>query len=367
MVMYPAHVTPEAWREHPVGTGAQQFSDTRQDVNIQLVRNPNYFRKDGEGRTLPYLDAMTYTHIGDNSLALAAFRSGRIHCGCTFDRPWMSPNEAQLRREIPGVKLDHYGGTSQFLTINITREPFSNKAFREAVFIGLDKETVAVATWEDRQVWPWPPMMMSPASGGALGLPKDEMHKLPGFNKDHSKDVALAMQKFRESGIDPKSVRLELISSRSTQATSEAVAGVLRTDLGLEVSVDIIAGVADKEVRQRNGEFDLNTETRGHTLDDPSEWFAQYVASDGARNVVGYANPRIDELLRMADLELDTDKRRPMVWEMQKLALADAVVIPLMGPLGTGGARPEVFGYTAGPTTHSNMRFDLFFIDERFS
>lgn len=64
---------------HPVGTGAFTFESWKQDQKVVLKRNPGYWRKDAEGRQLPYLDGFELVVIPENTIAWQEFKKDNIN------------------------------------------------------------------------------------------------------------------------------------------------------------------------------------------------------------------------------------------------------------------------------------------------
>lgn len=64
--------------QHPVGTGPFQFKLWLENEKLILRRNPNYFLKDKEGQTLPYLEAVAIDFISDKQSAFLEFLKGNI-------------------------------------------------------------------------------------------------------------------------------------------------------------------------------------------------------------------------------------------------------------------------------------------------
>ena len=60
------------FRSHPVGTGPFKFKYWKEDEILVLLKNENYWEKDGETR-LPYLDAVKVTFISDKQSAFMNF------------------------------------------------------------------------------------------------------------------------------------------------------------------------------------------------------------------------------------------------------------------------------------------------------
>jgi oligopeptide transport system substrate-binding protein len=66
------------FRVHPIGTGPFRFKYWKEREVLVLLKNPNYFEKDGTGRRLPYLDAVKTTFISDKQTAFMEFIKGDI-------------------------------------------------------------------------------------------------------------------------------------------------------------------------------------------------------------------------------------------------------------------------------------------------
>ena len=63
------------------------------------------------------------------------------------------------------------------------------------------------------------------------------------------------------------------------------------------------------------------------SVDDPSDYLAQWVRTGGAFNYAKWSNPKLDELLTEQDRTLDVGKRKQLVLEMQEIVLRDRHVI----------------------------------------
>jgi ABC-type transport system substrate-binding protein len=71
--IYPCHVSPGQMRQHPIGTGPFKFVEFKPNEDIQVTRNPDYWKP---GR--PYLDGIEYTIIKDPGTANLAFIAGKF-------------------------------------------------------------------------------------------------------------------------------------------------------------------------------------------------------------------------------------------------------------------------------------------------
>jgi len=63
---------------NPTGTGPFRFSMWREDEKLILLKNPNYFEKDEQGNSLPYLDAISISFIKDKQSEFLEFMKGNL-------------------------------------------------------------------------------------------------------------------------------------------------------------------------------------------------------------------------------------------------------------------------------------------------
>ncbi|MDE0215562.1 MAG: ABC transporter substrate-binding protein, partial [bacterium] len=68
----------EGAARNPIGTGPFMLDEWIDNEVTRMVRNPNYWRTDAEGRQLPYLDGIDFRPIPDTDARYAALRSGDL-------------------------------------------------------------------------------------------------------------------------------------------------------------------------------------------------------------------------------------------------------------------------------------------------
>ena len=115
----------EFW-QHPVGAGAFIVGDWTSDGNINLTRNPHYYR---EGR--PYLDAIVNSITPDATQRALQFRSSQVDVV-----EGVAPTQAALYQKQNLIVLaKHY---TDFLSFNTAKAPFNNLQARRAVAYAID-------------------------------------------------------------------------------------------------------------------------------------------------------------------------------------------------------------------------------------
>jgi ABC-type transport system substrate-binding protein len=107
----------------------------------ELVKNPNYWRKDKAGKQLPYADTLTFKAVLDGGQRVNALAKGQADIsifGAT------SGQQLNRMKTMKNVKL--YEGarvTNWTIHFNTTAAPFNNQSAREAVAYALDRVSYA--------------------------------------------------------------------------------------------------------------------------------------------------------------------------------------------------------------------------------
>ncbi len=177
----PVHLLGEAYKEgryhemwgletplnEIVGTGAWRISSYRIDQELILVRNDNYYEFDTEGNRLPYINRIIYRYYPNEDTSALAFFNGEFdYYGIPANKyPEFVDREASSRWTI--VPAGPNPGTS-FIVLNqnpnAVPEPklswFTDKAFRQALYHAVDKETILDVVMNGQGYIQWSPINM---------------------------------------------------------------------------------------------------------------------------------------------------------------------------------------------------------------
>lgn len=130
-----------------VAGGPFQFEEWSRGEFITLVRNPNYWKTDAGGETLPYLDRVVFRFVSDVDTLVAEFEAGRID----VITPGWDPGLLDRLAAIEGVSVDIAGSGQwehigfQFGDGRYVRNPGSYNEhieFRRAVAHAIDRRTL---------------------------------------------------------------------------------------------------------------------------------------------------------------------------------------------------------------------------------
>ena len=135
----PAQIaSPKTCVTNPIGTGPFMLKSFTTDLT-EVVRNPNYWRKDKNGVQLPYLDGITFINVKEASQRAAAVRKG------TVDAAFFTQGDATFTQDLLNRKKDVTGYLStptaygQWVpNVGKKDSPFKIKACRLAAAHALD-------------------------------------------------------------------------------------------------------------------------------------------------------------------------------------------------------------------------------------
>src|SRR5262249_46473237 len=89
----------------------------------------------------------------------------------------------------------------------------------------------------------------------------------------------------------------------------------------------------------KNGKYAFYLTGRG-SLTDADTLFQQYFRTGMTKRVLGYSNPKLDEILDAEQQMFDVKKRAKLLWEAHRIILEDAPAIPLWNAM-------DIYAYRA--------------------
>jgi peptide/nickel transport system substrate-binding protein len=140
-VIAPAMIKNKNGTNHPIGTGPFVFDQWVVNDHFTSNKNPHYWRAG-----LPYLDSITYKPIPESQSRDAALASGAVQAMHTDD-----PQSIQDFRKQSNIGYTDDSGPvlgepdMGCILLNLTKAPFNDVRFREAVVMALDLDAYRTA------------------------------------------------------------------------------------------------------------------------------------------------------------------------------------------------------------------------------
>lgn len=163
---------------HPVGTGAFIFVEWKEDQDILLRRNPNYWQSDEAGNKLPLLDKVRFTFIKDDKTLFATFERGTHEENFTLPTE-IFPNVVTADKKLtPGYEkkyiLQHVTAMNTYFIDYLCTHPlFKNHALRRAMSFAIDRNKLCKYVLKNAPHGPAHNFIVPPAFSG---YPIDDVH-----------------------------------------------------------------------------------------------------------------------------------------------------------------------------------------------
>ncbi len=218
-----------------------------------------------------------------------------------------------------------------YLELNTKQEPFTERAVRRAFAMALDKDKVVEVTLKGT---------VRKASGI---LPPGLLGHDPTF-AGLPYDVEQARRSLAESTYGGAAA---LPPITITGGMGDLFAQVYYRNLGAEMEVEVVRegyfeGLAE-------GAFQMRFAGWMADYPDPENFLDVLLHSQSRGNHGGYANAAVDRLLEQARLEADTERRAALYREVERIAVADAAIIPLFFNVDYHLVKPWVRGLNLTP------------------
>jgi len=158
-----------------------------------------------------------------------------------------------------------------------------------------------------------------PPPQGVWGMPAEMLRTLPGYGPDIAANRAEARELMERAGYGPDKRLAIKVSVRNTPAFRDPAAILI--DQLREIFIDGELETVDTvnwfpKVYRKDYKIGLNLTGAG--VDDPDAQFYENYACGSDRNYTGYCNPEIDRLFDQQSMERDQEKRRRLVWEIDR-------------------------------------------------
>lgn len=321
---------------HPVGTGPFRFVNMTPDEDVVLERNPEYF-----GRP-PKLDRVRFRIVPDAITRALELRKGTADIGGVNS---MTQDMVVALEKQPGIAAETGPGTSiAYVAFNFDDPILSRRDVRQALAYATDRDTIIRY------------LLRGKAPPASSLLPPNHWAYEPNV-KQYPYDPRQAERLLDAAGF-PRStngVRFRLTLKTSTEESTRLLGEALAEQWG-RVGVDLTLRPLENATLQADigrGSFQLYTlRWTGYTNDDPDIF--DYVFSskrmppDGA-NRGHYRNPALDALIDQQRMEMNQDKRKAILSEIQKIVAEDEPYINLWYYDNICVHRDRVTGITIPP------------------
>jgi peptide/nickel transport system substrate-binding protein len=309
----------------PVGTGPFVFKEWKKGDYILLEKNTNYWQA---GK--PTLQRIVFRIISDASARAASFETGEGHIGGLSpipltDMPRIAKNPA-LSIETRGYA---YMSPYMLLEVNLRKPPLNDVRVRQAIAHAIDRARMTQVVWLGYGQPAVSPIPSQVTTFHSTDLPKYE------FNPEKAKKL------LDDAGLKPgpNGMRFKITHDfipfgSEYQRTGEFIKQQLSR---VGIDVELRSQDLPSFLRRAYTEYDFDTTSLYYgAFADPTQGVQRLFWSKAIQkgvvftNNTGYNSPEMDRVLESAQGENDPVKRKALYLEMQRIAMTDLPVIPLM-------------------------------------
>src|SRR5438067_267423 len=355
--VYPCHVPQQVMRTKPVGTGPFKFVEFKRGEQVRLVRNPDYWKKDR-----PYLDEITFRMIDSRATRMLAFATGEYDI--TFPSDVSVPLMKDMKARAPHAICEMTAtGVQINLMVNRVNPPFDNPDIRKAMSLALDRKPFNTILMEGLARMGGA-MLAKPE--GEWGMPPEMVTSLTGYGPETEKNTAEAqaiMQKLGYSDAKPLQIKIQ---TRNLPTYRDPA--VILTDQLKKIYITSELDILDTPrwyARLAKKDYTIGLNLTGVSVDDPDGNIVENYSCKSERNYTQYCNAEVDRLLAAQSNELDREKRRKMVWDIERILVEDAAR-PIIVHSAAGNCwQPYVKNFRPHDNSqYNNLRFEDVWLDK---
>jgi peptide/nickel transport system substrate-binding protein len=354
--VYACHAQGRDMRSKPLGTGPFKVVDFKRNESIKLVKNQDYFKK---GK--PYLDAIDWKIVPNRSTRVLGFVAGEFDM--TFDSDITPPMLSDVKaQKADAVCEGRPSNVNQNILINPDSPPFNKPELRRALVLAIDQKPFNDILFQGHAM---SGAAMLPPPYGVWGMPKEMLVTLPGFG-DVEKGRADARKIMEGLGYSKdKPLRIKVATRNIAIYRDPAVILIDQLkSIYIEAELEAIDTTVWYTKIQRK-DYQIGMNLTGLGVDDPDTAFYENFYSTSDRNYTAYKNPEIDKLIDQQSAELDREKRKKLVWEIERKLAEDGARPVIVHNLGNTCWDPKVKGVLLQHNSiYNGWRFEDIWLDK---
>ena len=319
-----------------IGTGPFKIVEWKHDEQVVFEANPDYF----EGA--PKIDKLVFKIIPDDTVRFLELKQG----GVDLVQNAVPPDMVPIAEETEGLKvIAQESIVIYYLAFNLEDPILKNVKVRQAIAHAIDRQTILEH-------------LMKGQASLATGLLSPVNWAYEPDVKTYDYDVEKAMALLDEAGYpdpdgDGPEPRLKLVYKTSTNPLRIRIGEVMQDQFkkaGIEISEIQTFEWAKFYQDIKDGNFQMYS-LRWVGITEPDIFHSIFHSTmlPPGRNRGRYANAKIDELTEQGRLVIDTEERKKIYSEIQKILAEELPYVYLWYPHNIVVLNERVQGFELYP------------------
>jgi len=327
MIMAAPMVSPKALKEHnnnvneaPVGTGPYKFVKWDKDQDIVLVRNDEYWGQKALTKNV------IFKFIKDNSARVVALNNGEADMIDGIDATVVKQitDAGNKIFQAPGMNIN-------YMAYNTSKKPFDDKKIRVALSQAINVPELVKSLYQ--------------------GYSEPATSILPTFMEGYDKSISqvaydpdAAAKTLKDAGLT--SVHMITYTNprpynpATGQVLAEAIQGYL-SKVGVKATIDAYDWTTYKQ-KIKAGDYDIAFYGWIGDNGDPDNFMNLLAVDDRSMNIAMYNNPEFKNLIAKGLATPAGAERNAIYTQLEKIAAADAVWLPISHAQTLAAYRPNV-------------------------
>ena len=328
----------DGMRARAIGTGPFTLKVVKEGEVVILEKNPDYWGKDSDGNSLPYLETIRISFIKEKKQELIEFKKGNLDLiyriptenikDILSDLDKAKENKPFELQVNPAISIFYYG----LLT---TAKPFDNKLVRLAFNYAIDRKKIVEYTLKGEGI---------PATFGIV--PPIPAFESKGYNfkglKGYTYDPDHAKKLLTEAGFPngkgfPR-ITLQINSGGSDRnvLTAQVVQSMLKENLNIDINIEMLPFTQHLE-KMASGQSAFFRTGWISDYPDPESFLTLLSGSnvpfDPAEksflNTTRFKNAKFDSLFAVANRETDEKMRFELYSRADQVQLDEGAIMPI--------------------------------------
>lgn len=319
------------FRRHPVGTGPFSFVAWEEGQALILKKNENYFEKDAEGKSLPYLDGIKVSFYDSKATEFLEFQQNRLDFIDDIDpsfkdevltktgnlkKTWQGKIDMQKH---PYLNIEYLGILVDSANELVKNSPLRLQKIRQAINYGFNRKKMMLYLRNSIGI---------AAESGFVpaGLPSFDSIAVPGYHYDVDKAKKLLAEAGYPNGKNLPEIKLLTIPIYGDLGTY--IANEL-LQVGIKVQVEVIQkSLLMEQTSKSQAPFFRGSWIADYP--DAENYLGVFYGKNPAPpNYTRYKNPVFDLLYEKALSEKNDSLRYKLYRQMDRMIISDAPVVPL--------------------------------------